>query len=147
MVSLMNEPDLTTQILLTVVTLGYSLIPSIADFNKTHATNPLWTGHARYHVVWQVSSYIFLALGVLYLIWAPSEDYVFRLELAGLCAIAVYGGFFAALFALPLYNGRTADVNGVPMVKITDTVVIDLNIIVFTIMAIFLIIAEYRMHA
>ena len=143
----MGGPDLTTQILLTVVTLGYSLIPSIADFNKTHATNPLWTGHARYHVVWQVSSYIFLALGVLYLVWAPSEDYVFRMKLAGFCAIAVYGGFFTALFTLRMYDGRIADVNGVPMVKITDKIVWDLNIIVFTIMAIFLSIAEYRMFS
>jgi hypothetical protein len=143
----MDGPDLTTQILLTVATLGYSLIPSIADFNKTHATNPLWTGHARYHVVWQVSSYIILGLGVLYLIWAPSEDYVFRMKLAGCCGIAVYGGFFTALFTLRMYDGRIADVNGVPMVKITDKIVWDLNIIVFTIMTIFLGIAEYRMFS
>jgi hypothetical protein len=31
------------RLLLTLVTLGYSLIPVLADFNKTHATNPSWT--------------------------------------------------------------------------------------------------------
>ena len=138
-------PQLSVQILLTVVTLGYSLIPCLADFNETHATNPLWTGHARYHVVWQVMSYVFIALGVLYLIWAPSDDAFFRLNLAGYCAIAVYGGFFSALLFMPLYRGKTADVNGVPMIKFGDRL-IDLNITVFTIITILLIIAEYLLH-
>jgi hypothetical protein len=43
---------LAIKILLTIATLGYSAIPGIFDSNNTHATNPSWTGHARYHVVW-----------------------------------------------------------------------------------------------
>lgn len=31
---------LTAKVLLTFVTLGYSAIPSLFDFNNTHATNP-----------------------------------------------------------------------------------------------------------
>jgi hypothetical protein len=46
--------NLIARALLTLNTLGYSLGPAIADFNRTHATNPLWTPHARFHVVWQV---------------------------------------------------------------------------------------------
>lgn len=58
---------LTAETLLTVVTLGYSLIPALADFNKTHATNPKWLPHARYHVIWQVMTYVCMALIALYL--------------------------------------------------------------------------------
>ena len=64
---------LVAQVLLTLVTLGYSAVPTLADFNKTHATNPLWTPHARFHVVWQVSSYIGLAAIALALIWWPGQ--------------------------------------------------------------------------
>src|SRR5262245_61988183 len=36
---------LLARILLTLVTIGYGALTVKADFNKTHATNPLWTGH------------------------------------------------------------------------------------------------------
>jgi len=36
---------LIARLLLTLNTLGYGLAPVFADFNKTHATNPLWTPH------------------------------------------------------------------------------------------------------
>jgi hypothetical protein len=51
------DATLLARVLLTLVTLGYGLATIFADFNKTHAINPKWTGHARFHVVWQISSY------------------------------------------------------------------------------------------
>ena len=60
---------LTAKILLTIATLGYSAIPAMFDSNPTHATNPSFPGHARFHIVWQVSSYVYVALLALYLIW------------------------------------------------------------------------------
>ena len=36
---------------LTLTVLGYALVTIKADFNKTHATNPAWTPHPRFHVV------------------------------------------------------------------------------------------------
>lgn len=59
--------QLTAKTVRTVVTLGYSLILALADFNKTHATNPKWLHDTRYHVVWQVMSYICMALIAFYL--------------------------------------------------------------------------------
>jgi hypothetical protein len=58
------------RVLLTVATTGYGLLTVEADFNKTHATNPLWIGHARFHVVWQIASYAGFGAIALWLILA-----------------------------------------------------------------------------
>ncbi len=92
------------KILLTVATLGYSAIPAIVDANKTHATNPSWDTHARFHVVWQVSSYVYVALVALYLIWTAGEMR-WPLWLAALLALAAYGGFWTAVFSRSMYGG------------------------------------------
>src|SRR5262245_65375788 len=38
---------LIARVLFTLMTAGYAALTVIADFNKTHATNPEWTPHAR----------------------------------------------------------------------------------------------------
>jgi hypothetical protein len=108
---------LTIKILLTIATLGYSAIPGIFDSNSTHATNPSWTGHARYHVVWQVSSYIYVAVLMLYLIWTAGTD-LRLLWIAAITAACMYGGFWTAYAFRPAYGGWLVDkVNGVPDFK------------------------------
>jgi hypothetical protein len=105
---------LTIKILLTIATLGYSAIPGIFDSNNTHATNPSWTGHARYHVVWQVSSYVYLAVLMLYVIWTAGID-TKPLWIAAITAGCVYAGFWTAYASRPVYGGCLVDkVNGVP---------------------------------
>ena len=128
---------LLAQVLLTLVTLGYSAVPTLADFNKTHATNPSWTPHARFHVVWQVSSYLGLAAIVLALIWWPGPLVIERLWLATGIAVAIYGGFYAALFSMKLYGGTNYDENGYPPVYKTllgKRIGFDANITAFSIM-------------
>jgi hypothetical protein len=127
------------RMLLTLVTLGYSLIPVLADFNKTHATNPLWTGHARYHVVWQVLSYVLVAAISLFLIWGPVDSNgSLGLKLAAALAFAIYGGFFGALFLMRLYDGKTYDDNGIQPIK-AGVLSLDVNITVFTAISLMLI--------
>jgi hypothetical protein len=87
---------LATKILLTIATLGYSAIPGIFDSNNTHATNPSWTGHARYHVVWQVSSYVYVAVLMLCLIWIPASDTKLLLWVVAITAACMYAGFWTA---------------------------------------------------
>ena len=125
---------LWAQVVLSLVTLGYSLVPARADLNRTHATNPLWTGHARYHVVWQVGSYVGVALVALFLIWAPGPYVVPRLLVAACLAGAAYGGFFVAMVAMRLYAGRLADENGVPPL-VLGGLRVDLNVAVFVVIA------------
>ena len=105
---------LTAKLLLTVATLGYSAIPSLFDFNETHATNPSWTGHARYHVIWQVSSYNLIAVMALVLTWTAGENAA-QLWVPVLLALFVYAGFWIANVTRPIYGGVLQDaVNGVP---------------------------------
>ncbi len=103
---------LIARILLTLVTFGYAGATVIADFNKTHATNPKWTGHARFHVVWQISSYVGFGLLALALIWWPGPDALARLYLVALMAAIVYAAFFVAVIAMPIYGGAAYDDNG-----------------------------------
>jgi len=100
------------RILLTLTALGYGLVTIKADFNKTHATNPKWTPHARFHVVWQILSYSGIGLVALYLIWIDGPAARERLYLAAALGVAVYGAFFATVFARPLFGGSLYDENG-----------------------------------
>ena len=99
---------ITAKILLTIATLGYSAIPTLFDFNETHATNPSWTGHARWHVVWQVSSYDYMALMALYLTWTAGTDIAW-LWVPALLATFAYGGFWTAFVTRNMYGGILKD--------------------------------------
>lgn len=103
---------LVARVLFTVTTLGYSLVTVIVDFNATHASNPRWTPHARFHLVWQISSYAGFGLFALALIWWPGPLAVERLYLVAAIAAIIYAGFFVALLNMPRYGGSTYDDNG-----------------------------------
>jgi hypothetical protein len=123
--------------LLTLVTLGYSVVPALADFNKTHATNPLWTPHARFHVVWQVSSYCGVAVIALFLIWTAGP--AAKLWLAVALAAAMFAGFFVTVFAMPRFGGTLADENGVPPLGTVNlggkAIVLDANLTAFSVLS------------
>ena len=105
------------RILLTLTILGYAVVTIKADFNKTHATNPDWTPHARFHVVWQILSYAGVGLIALYLIGVDGPRPLERLYLAAAISAAIYGAFFAAVFARPMFGGALYDNNGYPPFK------------------------------
>ena len=135
--------NLIARALLTLNTLGYSLGPAIADFNKTHATNPLWTPHARFHVVWQVMSYCGIGAIALALIWTAGPST--KLWLAVALAVAMYAGFFATLFSMPRFGGSVADTNGVPPIATVQVggrpLALDTNVTVFCVQVALLLVA------
>ena len=103
---------LVARILFTLMTLGYAAATVLADFNATHATNPRWTPHARFHVVWQISSYVGFGLLALALIWWPGPLALERLYLAAIMGAIVYAAFFVAVVTMPVYGGGAYDDNG-----------------------------------
>lgn len=106
------DPLLLARVLLSLTTAGWAFTTILADFNKTHAANPRWTPHARFHVVWQICSYAGFGLLALALIWWPGPLARERLYLVALMCGIVYAAFFAAYFAMPVYGGATYDNNG-----------------------------------
>jgi hypothetical protein len=132
---------LTAKILLTIATLGYSAIPYLFDFDKTHVKNPDWDAHARFHVVWQVSSYIYIAALALYLIWTAGTD-TWPLWLAFVLGLAGYGGFWTAVFTRSIYSTNLLSrVNPVPDFNWTygsKNIRTDANVTLFTVFVVVL---------
>lgn len=132
------------RVLLTVVTAGYGVGLIIADVNKTHVTNPLWTPHARFHMVWQVASFTAFGIIAWVLIWLPGAYLIERLYLVAGFAGCVIGGFIVAYATMHLYDGANHDVNGhlpKPVQAFGRTYGMDANTTVFTIMTVLLAVA------
>ncbi|UWZ85679.1 hypothetical protein [Occallatibacter riparius] len=99
------------------------------DMNRTHAANPLWLHHARFHVVWQAATTVGLAIIELALLFGsgPITPLHFYLALA-LSALPAFG-FFVALVTRGIYGGALSDPNGIRPLMIGRTLQIDLNLV------------------
>ena len=129
------DMNLTGQGLISLVAIMIMIGPMVADFNRTHATNPLWTPHARFHVVWQVFTNSTLAVLTLYFIWAMGN-----LLLGALMNYIWIATFFATLAVMPMFEGALTDENGIkPIVwRFGDKVVkVDTNLFGACMMTVF----------
>jgi hypothetical protein len=102
------------------------------DLNRTHATNPEWPGHARFHLVWQTAAFAWLAVLEVLLVLAagPLQDQ--RFYLAAILAGVPMLGFFVAFVGRGLYEGTLSDRNGMPhlRIKVSGSILrIDLNLV------------------
>lgn len=115
----------------------------VVDFNRSHATNPAWPGHARFHIVWQISSVVALSIVelALLLIAGPFVQQRFYI-VAGLAAVPVLG-FFFAVAARRFYSGGLSDPNGIQPIRFAifgKPMRIDLSVVVEVVSALFLIV-------
>ena len=102
------------------------------DLNRTHATNPEWPRHARFHLVWQVISSVLLsALEVALICWhGPYAEQRFYLAAVLTCIPLL--AFLGAFVSRKCFDGALSDPNGIPpaRVAIAGTIVrIDLNLV------------------
>lgn len=88
------------------------------DLNRTHAGNPRWLGHARFHVSWQVANLLVYSVVALWLVWGtgPYPQGRFLLALAITAAPCV--GFVMAQCMEPLFGSTLSDPNGMPPVRV-----------------------------
>ncbi len=123
----------TARILLAVFCALQGAGTVAVDMNRTHAANPLWIGHARFHVVWQSATIVALSLfEIALLLWHGPEAELRFYAAATLAAIPAFG-FFAAFFARRIYAGSLSDPNGVPPLRIkiaSSHYRVDMNLVV-----------------
>lgn len=99
---------------------GVQGVATIAiDLNRTHATNPGWVRHARFHVVWQTLTMALLAVVEVGLIWGKivgeGTGFYLALVLAGLSPVA----FLLAWVARKSFDGALSDPKGIPPLRVT----------------------------
>ena len=96
--------------LVTIPAVWIAFVPPIADLNESHIFSPLWSGHARFHTFWLLTSSSLLSLFAIHLSWRGSQAGTREgiLTSAGIVG-ALLAGFFSATLFRPLYDGTLSD--------------------------------------
>ena len=83
--------------------------------NKTHATNPLWPPHARFHFASEFMNVAFVQCAALFLVWGnyPDKGSELATWVTGLALIAFWGTFIPA----SLWPGARPWIDGRPVPK------------------------------
>ena len=110
--------SMLARLMVTAVAAGQGITPLFIDLNRTHATNPLWPGHARFHVVWQTFGLLLTSLVGVALLWWPSPASRHFFFLASLLTAMPMLAFLLALFTRRMYGGTLHDPNGIQPVRI-----------------------------
>jgi hypothetical protein len=117
--------------IVTAIAGGQGIMPVFIDLNHTHATNPQWTGHARFHLVQQVFTLLPAAAIEVGLLWYPGAALHARFYLAALLTATSLVGFLIAVCGRPLYGGTLHDPNGIQPLRLrigSRVLVFDLNV-------------------
>jgi hypothetical protein len=130
--------------IVTVISAGQGIAPIFVDLNHTHATNPLWPGHARFHLVQQVFTLLLAAVVEVGLLWYPGGAMQGRFYVAALLTATPLAGFLVAALARPLYRGTLHDPNGIQPLRVhwgSRLIVFDMNVPIVTLATLMLVAA------
>jgi len=130
------------RVIVSGISAGQGVMPIFIDLNRTHATNPLWMGHARFHLVQQVFSLLLAAVLEVGLLWWPGGALAARFYLAAGLAATSLAGFLLAVLTRRLYGGTLHDPNGMKPVRIRTrrgVIEVDINVPIVGIAAMILV--------
>jgi len=119
------------RLMVSAIAGGQGVLPLFIDLNRTHATNPLWPGHARFHVVWQAFTGLPSSAIAIALIWWPGTALRERFYLAALLTATSLAGFLVAALSRPLFGGTFHDANGIQPVRLrfgSREIAVDMNL-------------------
>jgi hypothetical protein len=109
---------LIARVLLSLLCGVQGLATVAIDMNRTHATNPAWVRHARFHVVWQTLTMVLLVVVEIVLIWGgvvgEGRGFYGAEVLAMLSPVA----FLLAWAGRKSFGGALSDPNGIPPVQV-----------------------------
>lgn len=138
------------RLIVTAIAAGQGVMPVFIDLNKTHATNPLWTGHARFHLVQQVFTLLPAGAVEIALLWYPGAAMRARFYLAALLTATALVGFLLAAVSRELYGGTLHDPNGMQPLRLrigSRRVVFDMNVPIVALASVLLIVAVILFRA
>jgi hypothetical protein len=76
---------------------AYGLLTGLIDIlDPHHLRNPDWPGHARFHLLWQISAGALGALASIYLFWTATPRTVERVRTGAFLGALHMGGFILA---------------------------------------------------
>ena len=104
---------LLSRLMLSGLAITQTTVALIVDLHRSHATNPEWLPHARFHVVWQTFSQALLAIAEVALIWWSGPSAVARFYLAASLVASTLASFWVAFASKRLYGGALFDQNGI----------------------------------
>ena len=122
-------------VFMSVAVLQYGVVPLFADLTTTHALNPRWSKHARFHVVTQALTGAAIAAVAMFLLWSPNIERGAGICLAATLSFCVLGAFFVSAAFRSLYGGALSDVEG----GIPKASGVDLNVLNFGVAGVLLV--------
>ena len=112
------EHHTLARVLLAILCGGQSVVTPLIDLNRTHATNPAWPSHARFHLVWQVAGTVLMSVLEIALIWWSGHWEDQRFYLAAILTSVPLLAFLIALVTRRAYDGALYDPNGIQPARI-----------------------------
>ncbi len=120
------------RVLLTLLCGIQGIATPLIDLNRTHATNPTWVRHARFHVVWQSLTMCLMAVVEVAAIWTGWVDAERGFYLAVALTALSPGAFLLSFAGRGRFGGALSDVNGIEPLRVEvggRTLRIDMNLL------------------